>query len=550
MTTGSSLWLSRRLTILALLTTAVLAVAQEEGSATATDEPETPPPAWSKLTIGYRGRDITRNSHKLFQYATPVQGFDLVEFSTILPGDGASQPWGRLRLNGTWLSDNVQQGTLIFANGRARIDLDANRFNYDDPSPVVFPDSRDQFTRAALSYRFTPGIVAFASYRERKQNKNYEGPKPSLDTYTRETAVGTQGQVLGGTLAVTASEERFNERNDALPLTIYRRVDASYGIDVTPDVSLEGVYATTRIQQRNERDSNVKSLALRGGWDIGPETNLSAEFRRVDLSLPAVQNAFVRQQWVSGAKLSHRFSRAANVQLAYRHREYERLRSDQSYVDVPKWNEFEARVSGRLGSAWHYTVRGSIDHMQSLPKVQTGTDFRSLWWDDRSKLDARIDFDWDRLNAYASYGYRFRQNEPRNVEISLNTLTVGAAYTFNERTQAYAEVYGEQYRVAGNPELDGYFPSATSIAFGAAHQFDDATSFSLAIQHTFANNDNPLGLPEGNVRNTELTATLRRDLGERQTLELFVAPWAYKDRVDDTYGYRATFFGLNWTVKF
>lgn len=518
------------------------------------EEPEAPPIKWNSFSLGYSYWSISGNDHKLRQYASPTRDLDLLELRYTYPGNGIT-PYGRIVMKGIPKNDNVQEGQLIFANGRANLTFAFDSHEHYDPTPVTVDKSHERNAQATLSYSLTPDLGVWVAYRNKTRDISYEPPKANTAAINRTLAAGIEGNVLGGHAGVTVAERRFHDRNGILPTTINRRLDLFYGKQILPTLNLEGVFSNSRIQQRGFRDSNVRSWVLNSDWDIGPETLLSASFRREDLSLPNTDNAYVRKRYAYGARLSHRFLNSMFAQVGYEHREAERVRGDQTFVDVPKWDIVDGRVSGRLGSTgFRYALRGSWEHLNRAALMVT-EDPRALYWDDRVRFLAKVTYGGERLNAYATYQYRFDQNTPRNVEISSQSLTIGGSYSFSDRTSAFLEFANESYRASGvrdeaGYDLDWFFPSSTSIGVGFNHVFDSATSLSIGLSHYVTNNDNPLGLRDGNIRNTELTATFKRQIDQNNAVELVVAPWTYRDRLSDQMGYRSTMIGINWTVKF
>lgn len=516
-----------------------------------TEDPEPVPVQWNSFTLGYTSIANGGNNQVLRQYASPSRGFDLKHLRYTYPGQGG-RFWGRLDLRGFPKNDNVQ--TLQIIAGKANLKFTSDDYGYFEPSPFRVDRRVERNVQGSLSYAVNPNLGVWAMYRNRTKDRSYEPPRDNLSTITKTLAVGVEGNVLGGHAAITYSDSRFYDRNGVQPTSVQKRYDVSYGREFGP-LSLEGVYSNTKIQQRGFQDSNAKGWGLDADWNIGESTTLGMSLRRQDLSLPNTQNAYVRKRFITAFNLDHRFGNGIGLQAGFQHKEAERLRSDQTFVDVPKWNTWNARLNGKLGSSnLRWSLRGSWEHL-NRSATMIGEDPRALYWDDRARLQAKLDYTNDRFAAYATYQYRFDQNSPRNVEVTSNFLTLGGSYTFNANTSAWAEFAHQSYRASGVVDVDGYdldwfFPSNTSYAFGIDHAFNPSTSLSVALTHTVTNNDNPLGLRGGNVRNTELTATLRRKINERNALELVVAPWAYRDRLSGQMNSRPTMIGLNWTMKF
>lgn len=548
---------NRHLSTIFTMAMAMTAGWAQEGGAEPTpqnEEPEPPPIRWNRFSLGYSHWNIRGHEQKLRQYASPSRDFDLRELRYTYPGNGIV-PYGRIVMKGIPDNDNVQEGQLIFANGRANLSFAFDSHEFYDATPIPTPASYERNANATLLYAITPDIGVWLAYRNRTKDLTFEPPTANTSTITRTLAAGIEGNVLGGHAGATFTERRFTDRTGVLPTTFHRRLDLFYGRQLLPTLNLEAVFSNTRIQQRGFRDSNVRSWALDSDWDIGPDTLLSATFRREDLSLPNTENAYVRKRFAYGARLFHRFARGMSAQIGYEHREAERVRGDQTFVDVPKWNLFDARLTGRFGSTdLRYSLRGSWEHLDRSALMVTD-DPRALYWDDRLRFTAKLTYGGERLNAYASYQYRFDQNTPRDVEITSQSLTIGGSYTFSDRTSAFLEFAGETYRASGvrsetGYDLDWFFPSSTSVGLGLTHAFDPATSLSIGLTYFVTDNDNPLGLPGGNIRNTELTATFRRQIDDSNALELVVAPWTYRDRLSDQMGYRSTMFGIQWTYRF
>jgi hypothetical protein len=265
-----------------------------------------------------------------------------------------------------------------------------------------------------------------------------------------------------------------------------------------------------------------------------------------------VENAYVQEIFVTSIRLVHQFP-GVSFQAGFQHKEAERVRADQSYVDVPKWDTYDARLSTRITPSVRLSAKGSWEHMRNGPQV-VSDDNRSLFWDDRVRGQIKIDGGNDRFAGYAVYGYRFDQNSGREVEIATHNFTLGANYIFNDKASAYLEYANETIEAKGVDDdglsLDDFFPSSISFAFGMDYSIRANESVSVAISHYFTRNANPLRLVDGNIRGTEITATYNRQLGPNSSLQVVFAPWTYSDRLVEQMRYRATALGINYRIKF
>jgi hypothetical protein len=98
--------------------------------------------------------------------------------------------------------------------------------------------------------------------------------------------------------------------------------------------------------------------------------------------------------------------------------------------------------------------------------------------------------------------------------------------------------------------LRGYFPDGTTITVGGAWAL--APNASLVANYTrfVTNNDNVLGLRDGNVRGSMFTGTFRYQVRDGLDLSLTYAPWSYTDRVYSPSSYNSGFLSISASLKF
>lgn len=536
-------WLSMG-TITALSFAAVGVMAQE------TQPPKDPPKQeeqdpdeeiipvkWNEVTVGY---STFKTNPGLSRYAQPSEGFDLHNLKLFTPGTEKT-PRAWLILRGLAPRDNYLAAYVALNRGNTIVRGSRSAHQYDDFGWQPKLPSEDNVTDLTVDHAFAPNLGGFIIYRGTERDARYAAPRDAEHMRTRQIAGGVGGNVLGGNLGVNYSDRRAWDDTGVQPNRLTQTVSANYTRDLGPALSLEGSAASSKIQQAGLKNSFVRSYALAGAWDLAPSTGVQFHFGRQDYDLNNVLNAYVQKRFVSSLRLMHRFP-GWSFQFGYKHKESERVRADQSYVDVPKSNEYDARLAGSLGGA-RVTLRGSWEDLRETAVMNTD-DTRQLLWDDRALFQAKVDTGNDVYSAYGVYTYRFQQNKQRGVDIRWNNLVLGGSYVLNPAWNAYIEFAADNFAVSGGAEsgqdLDFYFPNSRSLAFGVNWSQDPRMTASANLNY----------YESGDVRGTQLTLSLRRRLSQDHDLELVVAPWRHEDRLYDLTGYRSTFLSLRYTVRF
>lgn len=511
---------------------------------------EEPPNKLNWISFGSHGWDFSGNRQLFRRYATGAGTYSIRELRLFSPAT-EDQPFARFTLRGSPWEDSAAEGLVIFGGGRGSLRGNFSKYTFVEPSQFPTPDSHERKVDGMATYAITPKIGAFFTFEAAEHENNLELPKLPYDFRTKSFGGGLQGEILGGNAAITLVDRRYYDRNGAIPDVIQHQLLARFGLPIGDQLSVEGSYADVRIEQNNGMDNSVKNWKLNADWEVGPDTMLLFETGRSEYDLPQVLSAYTQEQFLTKVRLVHHFPQAS-VQFGYKRRETERIRGNHLFVDVPKWDTFDGRISTRVAGL-RLTAKGSWEHLRD-GATMVSTDSRALYWDDRVRAQVKLDGGNERLSGYAVYGYRFDQNDERDTEITNHNWTVGASYLFNERASAYLEIANDTFEVEGFSEdglhLDDFFPSSVSVAFGFDYTIDLNSSVSLALSHYYTRNANPLHLEDGNYRGTELTAVYRRQINADSSFDVMVAPWRYRDRVNDQLDYRATILGVNYTVKF
>ena len=536
-------WLSVG-SIAALAMAVVTATAQEtpppaQEPTKKTEEPEekTIPVKFNKLTVGYTSQ---KTNDWLSRYARPSSGLVLHELQLFTPGSD-SWPYSRLTIRGTTGQDSYASGYVVLNHGHTVV-----RGSKKDYGFYVFDwrnvdRSQENETEVVVDHSFTPKIGGFFKYNAKERQGEYPVPRDRDKTRTRTFSGGVQGDVLGGNLGVSYSDRVLNDLSGNQPTTLQRSIDATYSHDFSDTFSLAGSAGYTRIEQAGLASSSVRSYALSGMFNLGPTTGIQFHLGRQDYDLASILNARIQKRLVTSARLMQRLG-TWNLQFGVKHLETERIRTDQSYVDVPKVNFYDARLAGRIGGA-RVTLRGTWEDLTETAAMNT-LDPRQLLWDDKAMFQTKIDVGNEVYSAYGAFTYKFQQNRQRGVEIDWNNFVIGGSYIFNDSLNAYAEFSTDNFMVQGGEgsgeSLDLFFPNSRSIAFGLNWAKDQNLSASAALNY----------YNSADVRGTQLTFSVRRHFGADHDLELVIAPWRHEDKLFNITGYRNTFLSARYTVRF
>jgi hypothetical protein len=522
-----------------------LAVGLVAASALAQDPPvqeeqEEPPPPKPKLNEATFGLTGYNSDFALRQYASPVMGLALHNLRLFSPLTDGSQ-FAKFVAKGMPGQDNLQSVFWQADFGHTVVRADRHEFGYYVLDWRARPESSDKATSVTVDQALLPGVGGFASYKSERRDAHYPAPRVADLTKTQTVAAGVGGSVLGGSARLSATERRVATETGVQPTTLQRTYAASFDRDLSPTLSLGGTAAFSRIEQAGRPGSDVTSYGLNGYWEIGPDTMALLQFSTQDIDLNVVQNAYVRKRISTSARFVHRIP-GWSLQAGYRHLESERVRTDQSFVDVPETDTFDFRAAGRLGAA-RVTLKGNWEDLNANAVMQTD-DPRQLYWDNKAMLQARVETGNDVFAGYGTYTYRYRKNGEREVEVDWHNVALGGSYVFDWTLSGFAEVSFDEFKAQGLAEtgqsLDFYFPDAWNFAVGVDWSKDPSLVASASLNF-FESCD---------VRGAQLTLSARRALTPDSEIELIVAPWSRDDRLLDQTSFRTTFVSARYTVRF
>lgn len=506
--------------------------AESEG----TEEVERPI-RWNELTLSLNSRP---GNIQLSRYGRPPENLSLHSLRLLKPYS-AEQPYFKLVAQGLPERDNHLAGTIVVNKGHTAIRASRTEHGFYKDGFAARDLSLNKQTVISIDQTISQNYKGYLYYQSRDRKSDYTAPRDRDHTNTEVLAAGVGGNVLEGQLDLNITSRRTRDYLGNQPVTVQRRYDATYSRDFGSNFNVEGAIGIGRIEQKGRPASNTQSYAFNGSLTLSPMTTLGLQFGRQELDLNSVQNGYVRQRTVSGARLSHRMNRW-NLQAGYKYRELERVNADQTFVDKPRFNEYDARISGKIGQA-NVVVKGTWEDMRDNVSVQTN-DTRQLQWDDRATLQVRAAGSSDLISLYGVYTYRFQQNKQREVEIRWNNFVLGGSYVFGPTLSGFAEFAADDFEakgdVNGGVALDSYFPSSRSASFGFNWSPSDVLAASASVNL----------YESADVRGNQVTLSLRRKLAEDHEVELVASPWQRTDRQFGVTGYRATLLSLRYHVKF
>jgi hypothetical protein len=527
---------------------------KEEPKDEKTEEEKAPPkpPSPLLLELGWTDWNVRTNFTKFRQYATPPRGFFLRE----LRYDPLASPQGYqglLSLKALFEDDYFSEGRFDYAYGLTRLEGYARRNRYFIPTtPFPIPLSERRIQEGTFKQFLSRDVALSLRFSEDDQTQNFESPRPFQVQKTRYSDALVGGKLGNGRIETGFSTWRFYDRTTVLRDTRLDRWQILYAWDALPYLGVEGSYSRFWLDQPGAPSSEVEALSFAGDLAFGRTTDLSVAWRRTKLSLPVVHNAWSREQQIGTARITQKW-RNWSLQFGVRQREVERIRGDQTFVDVPRWLTFEGRLTGRLHKQVRLTLRGAWEDLQSAPPMVTD-DPRPLFWGGRKHAQVRLEGGNTDVGGYASYTFRRWENDPRGVRIESNAWLVGAHWQVTPALGFFAEYLKESWtgRSASNvfPTLDLFEPDTHTVVIGTTWVVDARTYLSVQYTEYGTANQNPLRLPDGNtgVRNFTIEARYRFPAGHE--IGFVVAPWSYSDRIVPLMDYHTTVILLTGSARF
>lgn len=502
----------------------------------------------SDFDFGWWDWNLRGNESVFRRYATPPHGFAIRKWNALSLNAGGTD-YIRFQFSGAPYQDyNARVDAVgFFGNTLLEAKLSDANFKETTPLPIEVSD-RKNFEGY---FRQKIGFVGKVTIRYQVDNQNHFSEPPAPDLIQRHHLFDASlfNPLAGGQIGLSFTDWTYRDKTEVLPGIESKQFSINYNRMFSETLGLEGSFSHSEITHPGGADNELTILSLGGNWDMGPSTGLVFSIRHDELDLPEVQNARVRERFSAIAKFIHQWNNWS-LNLGVKHIEEERLRADQSFVDVPIWNSADVRLTGKLGNGFRLTARGFFTKLKSQPKFFTDDD-RPLYWDARAFGQAKLDKVGENYVAYLIWTHKFLKNEARFVDNETNAFTLGGNWDINENVSAFVEFVREFSRVSGDNSIpnsgtiDQYFPGSRTVSAGINWMAEQGLYLSATYNEFVTDNDNPLMLRDGNVTGKFLNFSFRYVVPTGNEISVSFSPWQYEDAVLNQMNYRASVFTIS-----
>jgi len=516
------------------------------------DKEEPAEPKGPILDLGYSNWDLTGNSSKFRQYATPPQGLFISKIAYD-PYSSSLRYAGFFDVETPFQDDYRLNGKVMLNWGETIIQASNSKNQFFTPTDFVIDPSVRQISTGLLRQRITPTIYFTLKAKEDQQDQVFEPPLDQLHQRTRTWDATVQGAVSkNGFAAVEFTDWRFFDRTQVEPNSHLTQWDISYLHQLQSNLNLEGIYTDSVIQQPSLADTHVQDWAVGGGWNIGDATLLTARWHGEALSLPNVQNAYVRQRQQANARLSTRWQ-GWTGEVGFAELDQERVRQDHLYVDTQTYRTIDGRVSGKVAPWLRFTGQAMRTALGGDATMETD-DPLALYWRDVDNVQFKLDATSDFISGYAIYTLQDQSNNDRFTSVHSKTLTLGGDYEVRPDVDFYAEVTNDWWgATSGDPQaatLGLYFPNASVFVIGANWNINPAMTATFSYDQFWTDNENPLLLVDGNVKGQFFNMGLTYRFKNGNEVGAVFAPWHYQDKIDNLRNYDTALLMLTARIKF
>lgn len=519
------------------------------------DAPAKAAPNWPYLSVGWSDWRLNGNEHKFLQYATPPRGFYLGQLLWE-PYSSDGRHWGVFDLRTPGQDDYRVNGRVQLFNGSFNGEFSDSRSKFFATTPQIVDESQHEITEAYLKQKIGQNFAI--TFRNRFDQKEYyeQAPTDPENQRTRYWDVAARGSIgANGFLDLNYSDIRYWDRTQVEPDSDTRRISATYRHELTDNLSLEGSYSHSTIDQDGLSQSKIDSWRLGGRWAPTQSTSVLLNFRQDKLNLPNVQNAYDRARTSWDARVVQNLTRGWSGQLGYSQLDLERYRGDQTYVDVPRIHTFDGRVSGPINPDFRFTLkalRQTLDGqavMTDIHKTDTAY-FRNRW-----KVQAKVDTTSEFINTYFVYTYNVNENDVRGLNIGDTGWTVGASWQAKPNLDFYAEFSTDRWSASSANSrtadtIGGYWPDGSTWTMGANYVVNKKVSLAAGYTAVVTRNANLLLLPDGNIHGNYFNGTLTYKDPHGWDVVVSYAPFGYHDQVYDLMNYASGLISISANTKF
>jgi hypothetical protein len=500
------------------------------------------------LTLGYADWDIANNENKLRQYASPPRGF-FVKQLRYVPLSTAGN-LGVVSLENLAQSDYRDYGQLALFGGKTHIDglLSHNQF-YEATMNIVPVSSRD-IQEVYFQQLIARGFKVSTRYRMDQLDRYFDVGLDPIHQRTRYNDFVAGGRFGGGYLNLMYSDWRYTDRTQTLFNTHDQHWQAAYLRDIHTH-SLEAKFSSHNLSADNAPNGHMQNMSLSDVVSLNSHTDASVSLTQDNLNLPVVQNAYVRMQQSATARLAHVWSPSWRGVIAAQYRKAERVNSDHTYVDAPRWQTFEGRINAKFGPVWRAQVRASTENLWASPLMApTG----SLLWNNRQNATVRLEANKDLVSTYLSWDMRRQSNDAQATTITSDVIHLGGNLQASPSVSLFGDLTTERFGAhssqVGSPVLNSFAPSSRTLDIGVNWTMSPRWFMSTNYSGFWTSNDNPLLLQDANTSGHFLTANLEYRTPSGQEFGLIVSPWVYRDAIVSQMDSTPTIFMVTASTPF
>ncbi len=519
---------------------------QDEQPAKAAPEPK------ANVVLGWSGWGLSGNENKFRQYATAPKGFFLQEL-TFAPTLNRHDAY--LDIRSPWQDDYRLGGTIRLNNGSTYLKASDYRNRFFDVDPSVLQGNERHVSEGMIRQKITRDFGVSFQERFDQQDQHFAAPADPLRQRTRVWTAAADGSLWkDGFVNLSYTDWRYWDRTQVLPDTDMQSWTAGAMHQFGDTLSFNGSYTRSLVKLPAAGQTNkIEQWTFGGIWLLNDDTTVIGEGRTEKLTLPTVDNAYDRARDSIRGRVVHNFGRGWSGQFGYNRLALERVNTDHTFVDTPKLHTFDIQFAGKLSPSLRITASGSRMTMQGGAGMETD-DPRALYWRNRWNGEVKLDASNDLMNGYLVFGFHEDRNDVRDVHVRNQNLTFGASFQAKPELEFYFEssydLWSGVTSDPNNPDLNQYFPDGTTFTVGGNWTIDSKTYATANYTLFNTSNDNPLGLPGGNVRGNFFTGSIHYKTPAGFELGLTFAPWQYSDRLYQGMGYNTGLVQLTAKARF
>jgi hypothetical protein len=493
----------------------------------------------NSITLSYLSWNSSRNINTINQNGFVNGGFGLADLSLLVPYE--KERFYAFDLKGNPGDDFGVRLISQWGVGTS-VTTTAHQFSWFDPSYGNQFPSRDKDFTTTVDQQLAPNFGAFATVDFSEKVNQFPAPLYQPDSVTRVVALGTQKQIGNSNIGATVSESSYTDHSGVQPNSQTDRGELRYSQSFGPRLTAQGSLAVSSIQVAGQPTSWITNYKASGVFDINDVSSFGAHYDQMNLDLNSVQNAYVKRKMDSGVTYDTMLGHWSTA-IGYDHREEERLRTDQSYVDVPEWNAYNFKLNGRVFKTDRFGLKASLEDLSSAPIFQTD-DPALLYWSRKAAVEAKLSGGNEVNSGYLSCNYRYRNNIDRQFNLNWTNVALGGSRVFSPKLLAYAEFASDQYSVGGQSSeataLGNYFPTSETFMFGADYTRNSRENFSFVMTSFYTQDQ----------WGQQIALTYHLDLGKDRNFQITYSPWLQRDRLYDVDTFTAPILQVKIGTRF